>query len=335
MDSETEFVIENLDVSSVKLLPGRAKITTLADLDISQEASNKEAQTNVQGHTRIRLQGVQLALKEVSFYYHDKTGSAGPDTFTGMLDITLPEKGVDVDLALAMIPVNDSMKSKEQRAQSGFFDVKYVHIDLSDQMELSVRKTNHPILASVFKPMVRSRFSSTLERALREQIQFALEMTNAVAWDVNRRAGVFRDAGMSDGASYAAGIWSEIGHMRGQPGPLSGWKMTGTGVVKDDERTDVKFAMGAEPQVLSGEKHGPMGTFKEPLAEKAQQATNGKNGKDVGATAGDAQAQVQELAKKGADQTQTFKNEAKARAEKEKKQSGWRSVAFDELAHLV
>jgi hypothetical protein len=326
---ELEFVIENLDISSVELLPGRAHITTLADMEIDQQSADKDPQTVMKGHTRIRLQGVQFTLKDVSFYYHDKTGSAGPDTFTGILDVHLPERGIDLDLALLMVPQGDAPKAQKKRTdKQGYFEIKYISIDLSEKMQLSARDTNHSILMSVFKPIFRSRFESTLEKALTEQLRFALDFTNQVAWDVSRRKGVFEDTGMSSGASYAAAIWSELGYLRQQPGPFTGWQMTGTGIIKDDERTDNAFAMGAEPQILGGEKHGPMGKFKDSIGEKAAAAAP-----DADKKAEQAESKVQGAVKEGVQKARTFKELTQDKSQQEQQKPGWRSVAFDELAN--
>ena len=57
-----------------------------------------------------------------------------------------------------------------------------------------------------------------------------------------------------------AGWWSEFGKLsRGEGGLFKGWKATETGLIKDEGniRSDAVFALGAEPQVLPGEKRGP------------------------------------------------------------------------------
>ena len=85
-------------------------------------------------------------------------------------------------------------------------------------------------------------------------------------------------------ASLAAAVWSEIGKLEREQraGPVDmDWKATGTGVIVEQrvrvgadaqgEGGEVRksaFAMGAEPQILAGEKRGPLGTGSEPIGQK-------------------------------------------------------------------
>ena len=213
--------------------------------------------------TRIYFQGLQIQLKEVSFYYHDKTATVGPAEFNGLLEFTLPPQGVDVDVVVRSIP-SSAEGQRERARREGFLDVQRVDVKVSEDIELAVRQSNHQILVSVFKPVMVSRFREALQTVLEQQIRGALEWADAFAWDVGRRAEVFEDTGLPRGASLVAGVWSELGHLQrrsGGAGLFGGWKATGTGVIKDVE--GAQFAMGAEPQVLSGEKRGPKGTFAE------------------------------------------------------------------------
>ena len=74
-----------------------------------------------------------------------------------------------------------------------------------------------------------------------------------------------------------AAIWSEIGRLERErrEGPVEmDWKATGTGLVVEQktvlETNEVgeasqvwktQLAMGAQPQILSGKKQGPLGTW--------------------------------------------------------------------------
>jgi Hsp90 protein len=61
---------------------------------------------------------------------------------------------------------------------------------------------------------------------------------SVVNWDVSKRAEVFGDAGLPNGSSYMAALWSEIGRFKkmDKGGILSGWKATGTGLMKANGR---------------------------------------------------------------------------------------------------
>ena len=80
-----EFVLEDLDISTFALLPGHAYIRNITDIDIKAPSAT-ERHTTVGSLTRIYAQGVQLALREVSFYFRQKTATLGPSEFSGILE---------------------------------------------------------------------------------------------------------------------------------------------------------------------------------------------------------------------------------------------------------
>lgn len=66
---------------------------------------------------------MQIKLKEVSFYYKDKTASIGPADFTGILEFTLPPQGIDVDIVVRNIP-NSPEGLKERERRNAFVEIQ-------------------------------------------------------------------------------------------------------------------------------------------------------------------------------------------------------------------
>ncbi|GJE93419.1 hypothetical protein PsYK624_095780 [Phanerochaete sordida] len=342
-DNDVEFVLEDLDISRFALLPGHAYIRNITDIDIKAPAAG-EAQTAVGSLTRVYAQGVQLALREVSFWFKQKTTSLGPSEFSGILELTLPPQGIDVDVVVRMIP-NSPEGLKERERKKGFWDVQRVEVKVSDELDLTIKQSNHQVLASVLKPVITSRFRDTLQTVLAENIRGALEWADNVAWDVGNRAEVFEDAGLPRGAALVAGFWSELGKLsRGEGGLLKGWKATGTGLIKDEGnvRADAVFAMGAEPQVLSGEKRGPKGNFADSLQERVAtemdvdveqlQAEVVGQAESVGQRAKEVAGEAKDAVKEGYQKVKSFKQTVDQKAAEEKKRPGWESGAFDVCA---
>ncbi|KAJ7714104.1 hypothetical protein B0H16DRAFT_1899274 [Mycena metata] len=263
--------------------------------------------------THIRLQAVQLALEDVSFYYKDKTSTLPPNEFTGLLALKMPPQGIDVD-------------------------IKLLTVEISDNVEVDVRESNHAIVLAVFKPIFNMRFREALGRALGEQLRAGLDWLDHVAWDVGKRAEVFGDAGVGRGAALR-GLWSEIGRIGRES--TAGWRATGTGVVIEDSASGgAKFAIGAEPQVLSGEKRGPVGTGSESLEKRVGEAVDAVAGQTGVGEAGDvkqavkegakdASAQLQGMLREGKRQVRSFRRSVEDKSVEEKKNPGWKSQAFD------
>ncbi|KAG1725498.1 uncharacterized protein EDB91DRAFT_1062179 [Suillus paluster] len=325
VDNEIEFVLENLDVSSLSLLPGHVYIRNITDVDITAPAGSQSTTTAIGTLTHIRMQAVQLSLKEVSFFYKDKVATVGPKDFSGLMEFSLPPKGIDIDLKFRLIP-NTLQGLKERERLGRFFTIERVEVNVAEDIDMQVKQSNHPILASVFRPIIVLRFREAISRTLEEQIRGLFDAADAVAFDIERRSEVFQDAGLGTAASVAAAVWSEIGRLRRMEGGLlSGWRATGTGIVKDDLGGSAKIAMGAEPQILSGEKRGPLGIHAEPLAERIPGMDVG-GAMEVGKTVAE---RVEQAGKKGLKQVQSFKQSVEHKKRDEEKRRGWQSPAFN------
>lgn len=333
-DAETEFVLEDLSLEKLSLLPGNLYIRNITDIDISATESG-ETDTAIGAMTHVHAKGVQLDLREVSFYYKDKTATVGPAEFTGILELKMPPQGIDVDLKIRLLP-NTEKGLRERERIKGFNKIEHVEVNISDEVELNIKDSNHSILTSLFKPVMLAGFRRVLAQTLSEQLTTSLAFIDGVAWDISNRAVVFEDTGLPRGASLMAAAWSEIGRFsRGQSsraGVTEGWRVTGTGIIKQDGQGGV-FAMGAEPQVLSGEKHGPKERLAEPLADKAQRAADELGVSDV--NMGDATGAAQDVAGKaqaimqeGVKQVKGFKATIDAKRERELHTEGWKSSAF-------
>lgn len=321
VDSEVDFVLENLNVSSLSLLPGHVYIRNITDVDITAPAGGS-THTAMGTLTHIRMQALQLTLKEVSFYYKDKVATVGPSEFTGILEFTLPTQGLDVDFKFRLIP-NTPLGLKERERDQRFFKVERVDVHLAENITFEVKESNHPILATVFKPVLISRFREALEKTLEEQIRGVFDLADGIAFDVSNRAEVFEDTGLGRGAAIATAVWSEIGRLRRMEGGLlGGWKATGTGIIKEGLPGDAKLAMGAEPQILPGEKKGPLGTHAVPIGERPEF----KGIVESGAT---VKENIKQATREGVGKVQSFKETVRRKASEEKRSAGWNSHAFD------
>lgn len=340
-DPEVEFVLEDVDISSLSILPGHVYIRNITDIDISAPSASSPTTTAVGSLTHLQIQALQLQLKEVSFYYLDKTATVGPAEYKGIVEVTLPPQGIDVDVKLRLIPSTpEGLKAREKKG--GHYNVERVEVKISEDVTFAMKESNHGILLSVFKPVLNTKLREGLATMLREQIQASIEAVDSILWDVGSRAEVFRDAGLSSGPALTAAFWSELGRMQRQGGNglFGGWRATGTGVVKD-VGANARFAMGAEPQVLRPEQKGPKGTLSKPIVERVKETTE-EAGVDTGAMdvdsgtveSGKEQAKgavqsAKEGAREGLKAVRTFEGLVERKREEEEERSGWQSRAFD------
>jgi hypothetical protein len=355
-DSELEFVLENLDISSLNILPSHVYIRNITDIDMkTAESVSGGTRTSVGTLTRVKIDAIQLTLRDVSFWYKDLTASAlSPAEFSGLLGLSLPPQGISLDFKVRLIPSTIPASHPVSRAALGHFHViEFLNVSISEDVKLEVKDSNHPLLLSMFKPIFMMRLREALERTLTQQIHALMDWTDGVAWDVGQRKEVLEDTGtVSGGAALLAAVWSEIGKFRRERrerGAEVRIRPTGTGIIveqKDPSQRagDVSFAIGAEPQILSGEKRGPLGTGSEPLSKKLTETIQEATGVDVGQVVtegGEARPEgVKRVAGQAKEQAKGFLQETKMRAEsfyhyvelkkdQEMKKPGWRSDAFD------
>ena len=319
MDRDVEFVLENLDISSLNLLPGHAYLRNITDVEITAPGEAR-ARTAFGTLTHIHLQAIQLALRDVSFFYKDNTATVGPNAFTGIMQFDLPTQGLDVDFKFRLIPNTKEGLAERERSKR-FFKMEHVEVRLADDIKFDIKESNHPILASVFKSVLVHRFRDAVERTLEEHIKGVFDFVDAIAFDISKRSEVFEDTGLAPTASLSAAIWSEIGHLRKlEGGILTGWKATSTGIVKEGREGEPSIAMGAEPQILPGEKRGPLGYGAEPLGERMEAVAMEREM---------IEERVREVGREGLKGVQTFKQSVEHKAAEEKKRAGWESEAFD------
>ncbi|KAJ3856188.1 hypothetical protein EV368DRAFT_32982 [Lentinula lateritia] len=337
-DGESELVLENLDVSSFNLLPSHMYIRNITDIDIVAPASAPDAPVQPQSKTQlgtltqIRIQAIQLAVSDISFYYKDKTASIGPSEYTGRLSLTLPPKGIDVDVKLRLIPAS---------LHRAFHVIEHLDVRITDDFELDIKDSNHGVIFAMFKPIMALRLKSALEGFVAEHLRQIFEGLDGLAYDISERAEIFKDTGLGNGASVGAAVWSEVGRMRRlgldsrRRSQYTDWQATGTGVVMAERQVDLetgedkererKFAMGAEPQILSGEKKGPDGTASESLSKRLRSAT----GQALDDTGVNIFEQAQEIFEEGKNQVKSFKDTVRHKSDVEKHRKVWQSLAFD------
>ncbi|KAG2107220.1 uncharacterized protein F5147DRAFT_803085 [Suillus discolor] len=169
VDMEMEFVLENLDISSLGLLPGHVYIRNITDVDITAPAGLQSTTTVIGTLTHIKMQAVQLMLKEVSFFYRDKVATIGPKDFTGLMKFGLPQKGISIDLEFCLIP-NTPQGLMECKSLGWFFKIEHIEVNVAEGIDMQVKQSNHPILASVFRPVIMLYFHEAISHTLEEQI---------------------------------------------------------------------------------------------------------------------------------------------------------------------
>ena len=202
-------------------------------------------------------------------------------------------------------------------------------------MNIEVKESNHPVLMTLFKPIMVNRLKDALERTLSEELRGVVEWVDGVAWDVAKRREVFEDTGLGGSGSLMAALWSELGRLQRERTDEIGWRATGTGVIveqqKGEDRGKSAFAIGAEPQILDGEKRGPLGTGSERLKDKVVEEAMDVDVSAVGIPVvfEDVKDRAKGMMKEGKRQVVGFRKSVERKKELEMSNKGWESSSFD------
>jgi hypothetical protein len=281
----------------------------------------------------IHVKGLRLKLNQLSFYYRDLTATVGPAEFTGLAEITIPPEGVDIEIKIRTIP-NTATGLAERAERQKFLRIDQVAVNISDDVNVRVTESNHPVLLTMFRPILTTRLRGALQTTLNANIRSVLESADSLVWDTIARAEIFEDAGLTRGPALATALWSELGHLRRTQGGISlGWCTTGTGIVREGDKARV--ALGAEPQVLGPEKHGPKDTLAQPLKARAQkvgaQFDADVSMESVEGAAKSMAEQGRGGIKAGVRKVRTFEELVAEKQKEEERTSsrGWESNAFD------
>ena len=271
------------------------------------------------------MKGLHLKLSQLSFYYRDLAATVGPAEFTGLAEITLPPEGVDVAIKIRTIP-NTEAGLAERAERQRFLRIDEVTVNVSDDVDVRVTESNHPVLLTMFRPLLTTRLRGALQTTLSAKIRGVLEGADTLAWDTVARAAIFEDAGLTRGPALAMALWSEFGRLQRTRGGLSlGWLTTGTGIVREGSKARV--ALGTEPQLLGPEKHGPKGTLSQPLKERAQGVDVSME--NVEGAAKDIIGKARGGIKAGVREVRTFEERVAEKRQEEERMPGWGSGAFD------
>nr|GAT50053.1 predicted protein [Mycena chlorophos] len=326
VDDELELVLENLDISSFELDPTHIFVRNITEVDVHTSKTTDNTETSSGAATHIRLQAVQLALKDVSFYYKDKDAKIPANNhYTGLLTMTLPPQGIDVDIRVRLIP-----DAKDREATCSYHVIEHLDVHIADSCKIDVHESNHSILLSLFRPLFNKRFRQAVARSLSEHLRLAMDWMGGVAWDVGRRTEVLRDAGMRGGPALVGAVWSEMRRLLGELRVVE-MRATSTGVVlavprpdsDSDSGDDAKLALGVEPQVLSGEKRGPVGAGSQSVPVDDQ------------VDAKDTEKGVQVVVGQSKEHLRSFQRAVEEKAREEEKKDGPRSREGRQLIHDI
>ncbi|KAI1410625.1 hypothetical protein F5Y13DRAFT_202096 [Hypoxylon sp. FL1857] len=157
-DSEVDAVVENLVLESDNFMPNVLEVAS----DNYFRWGRKKIASKSKNSIDVKVAGVQMDLRDVSFYVKRKHGFPSI-TDTGVANIRMAGDGFCFRLKLS---------SADEKDRQHFFKIDKVDVDVKN-LQIKLVKSNHKILFSLFKPLMlkvlRPAIQKTAEKQLKEQ----------------------------------------------------------------------------------------------------------------------------------------------------------------------
>lgn len=155
-DPQVDAVIENLVLESDNFTPNLLEINSENHL----RWGRKKVTSKQQHAFEIKVSGVQMDLRDVSFYIKKKQGFPSI-TDQGVMDIILAGEGFGFTL---------KMSSADKKDSQNFFKVDKVDVNIKN-MKLKVKKSKHKLLFAVAKPIALKAMRPAIQKAAEKAIK--------------------------------------------------------------------------------------------------------------------------------------------------------------------
>lgn len=172
-DPMIDAIVENLIIESDNLFPNELEIQS----DNHFKWGRKKIASRNKNKIRVAMSGVQMDLKDVSYYIHKKTGFPSIKD-KGVMDIYMGGSGFSFDVALETADPTD---------RHHFFKVNKVKVDIK-HLKLKMKQSNHKLLFNFFKPALMGVVKPALTKVIEKQIKDSIEKGDAFAYQIKLEA---------------------------------------------------------------------------------------------------------------------------------------------------
>lgn len=155
-DPMVDAVIENLVLESDNFMPNLLEIHNQNHV----RWGRKKITSHNQHSLEVKVSGIQMDLRDVSFYIKKKQGFPSL-TDTIVADIILPGDGFGFTL---------KMSTADKKDTNHFFKVDKVDVSLKS-MKLKIKKSNHKLLFNLAKPIALKAMQPAIQKAAESAIK--------------------------------------------------------------------------------------------------------------------------------------------------------------------
>lgn len=172
-DNQVDAVIENLVLESDNFMPN---VLEIASENQFKWGRKKIANSNF-NTMDVKVSGIQMDLRDVSFHVKRKTGFPRVSD-TGVMDILLPGDGFSFRMKVATARKHDSQN---------LFKVEKVDVDFKS-LNINLKKSKHKFLFKIAKPILLKALRPALQKAVEKAIKDKCNEFDATLWEIKKEA---------------------------------------------------------------------------------------------------------------------------------------------------
>ncbi|KAL8731572.1 MAG: hypothetical protein Q9181_004246 [Wetmoreana brouardii] len=158
-DPMIDAIVENLVIESDNLAPNSFEFGS----DNYFRWGRKTETSKNKNKVMVSVSGVQMDLKDVSYYIHRKQGFPSIKD-TGVMDIHMGGTGFSFKIAMETADKSDGQH---------FFKINTVKVDMKS-LNIKLKQSKHKLLFNIFKPLlfgiVKPAISKVLEKLIKDQV---------------------------------------------------------------------------------------------------------------------------------------------------------------------
>lgn len=174
-DPMVDMIVENLVIESDNLAPNSFEFGS----DNYYRWGRKTVTNKNKNKVMVSVSGVQMDLKDVSYYVHKKQGFPSLKD-TGVMDIFMGGSGFSFKIA---------METADKSDRQHFFKINTVTVDIKS-LTIKLKQSKHKTLFNIFRPLMfavlRPAVGKVLEKLIKDQVHNADAKAYAVYQEAER-----------------------------------------------------------------------------------------------------------------------------------------------------
>ncbi|KAF2011431.1 hypothetical protein BU24DRAFT_426515 [Aaosphaeria arxii CBS 175.79] len=172
-DPMVDAVVENLVIEGDNLAPNVMEFGS----DNFWRWGRKKISNKNKNKVMLSVSGVQMDLRDVSYYVKRKQGFPSI-TDKGVMDVFMGGSGFSFKVEMETADKDDKIH---------YFKINKVTSDIQN-LQIKLKKSNHKLLFSLFKPLLLKVMRPVIQRVLEQQIKNNVNQLDAILYDIKTEA---------------------------------------------------------------------------------------------------------------------------------------------------